>query len=935
MANRPLYIRKLHSSRLKEFGYNISSTFDESKELKEVIGLADSQMLRSIRDITGHEIDYVKLEELIRERDILRKQPSDNRNRINELQKQINDMMFIDDYMTVVIDHPTHYDYMFNNGFNINGNEYRRLSCAAGQARVSTVVFNNSKNIDDLKLRLNNGRNKNVSVAPSKFNAYFGLSSSATKVVSEPKFIVVKDFENETTFKANYVKERGYKYDDKITVKEVTQKMNRTDGMGLIKYSKALEWSKELELDYVPSQFCIRQNFIKGMLCVFPVDEFCEQKNGGNYEIETIYKDKNGNYIKADIRDYDVIISESQFKLWDSFDNVNQYIENCHENKLDWGIALYTPKKAKNILKLNYQFIQTLNLDKDDVEKLASQFVDWICGVSYDNVEYMKLFLLGINNDEDKIKSFISSSDNYWIKSLLINPELKNDKYIRGKIRDLLKKKIKNACMGDIYVDGNFQVLVSDPYGFMQHVCGLEVTGLLKKGEFYSNYWNERKIKQVDAMRSPLTYLSEHVILNLRNDKETNYWYQYCDLGIILNYHGHEVVNFGGADFDMDILATSSNLTMIKGVYKNELPVVYDAPKPEKKIFTDEDLYIADKFSFGSKIGSITNKGSNGYALLIDIEKAYGKDSLQYKILKSRLQQCCKAQSAQIDKAKIGKEVKGIPDIWVNKQPYKKDRDGNIINTKRRVQYINFYNSILLNKHPYFFRYLYRDTNKLYKDYVEKSNITCRQKFQMSLQHLEKKNQKILDQIEFIKNFYKYMPVTYNDSSMNLLCRYIESINFDISNKTKADSSIDVVNLFKKQGKEFEYDEETCDQVIAELKSFIKGKRFDKMLPDDEDETLKYNPDIIQEIKVDNEFLEDRLNNISSNTYMVVNCLIDYFYIDRPSSNKDILWNTFGKYIYNNVKVNSNIKNVMFPMPNDNGDILYLGEKYKLEEVII
>ena len=114
------------------------------------------------------------------------------------------------------------------------------------------------------------------------------------------------------------------------------------------------------------------------------------------------------------------------------------------------------------------------------------------------------------------------------------------------------------------FVDGNFQVLVSDPYGFMQHVCGLEVTGLLKEGEFYSNYWNERNIKQVDAMRSPLTYLSEHVILNLRNDDVVNKWYQYCKLGIILNYHGHEVVNFGGADFDFDILATTSNECMIQ-----------------------------------------------------------------------------------------------------------------------------------------------------------------------------------------------------------------------------------------------------------------------------------------------------------------------------------------------------------------------------------
>lgn len=101
--------------------------------------------------------------------------------------------------------------------------------------------------------------------------------------------------------------------------------------------------------------------------------------------------------------------------------------------------------------------------------------------------------------------------------------------------------------------------------------------------------------------------------------------------------------------FDFDILATTSKKEVIDGVYKDELTVVYDPPKPEKIIFTEDDLYKADVFSFGSIIGSITNKSSSAYALLPLIEEKYGKDSDEYKILNSRIQQCCKAQSAQID----------------------------------------------------------------------------------------------------------------------------------------------------------------------------------------------------------------------------------------------------------------------------------------------
>lgn len=84
-------------------------------------------------------------------------------------------------------------------------------------------------------------------------------------------------------------------------------------------------------------------------------------------------------------------------------------------------------------------------------------------------------------------------------------------------------------------------------------------------------------------------------------------------------------------------------------MYRDELTVTYDAPKPQKKVFTQVDLFNADKFSFGSAIGSITNKGTNAYALLPVIEKKYGRESEEYRILLSRLQQCCVAQSKQID----------------------------------------------------------------------------------------------------------------------------------------------------------------------------------------------------------------------------------------------------------------------------------------------
>lgn len=937
LPNRQLFTLKFKTSRLKEFGYNVDITFDEAKELNEVIALADNQILRSIRDIRKRVIFSDRIERLYLERKIRQKHSyryarKENLDRVKHIQDKINRTLFIPDYITIVVEHESHYDYIYKNGLIVNGKTYRRFSCAPGQARNSTVVLCNTEITDELKSKLNNNRQQQA-VAPSKFNAYFGLSSSATFTVSAPKFIVVKDFENENTFRANFITETDWDKDDIIEEKDVTLTMNRTDGIGLISPRQAQKWADELGLDYIPSQFGIRQSFIKGMLCTFPIHEFCEEKNNENYIVNTIYKDSAGEYIKANLREYDIIISESQFKLWDSYENINVYIGSCHKNNLNWGIPQYAPKQAKDILKMNYQFIQTLNLNKQDIKNLCEQFVDWIQGVSYDSVPYMLLFLLGTNNDEDKIDRFLKSGNNYWIKSLIVNPELKNDKYIRAKIRNLIKTKIQNGCIGDIFVDGNFQILVSDPYGFMQHVCGQEVTGLLKENEFYSNYWNERGVAQVDGMRSPLTFRSEHVIMNLVKNKETEKWYKYCKLGIILNYHGHEVCNFGGADFDLDILATTSNKVAIRGVYQDELPVVYDAPKPKKIIFMDNDLYQADLFSFGSIIGSITNKGSNAYALLSLIEETLGKGSREYHVTYSRIKQCCKAQSAQIDKAKIGREVKGIPKIWVEYQKPNTDKEtGEILSTEDELKEIRFYNSILLNKYPYFFKYRYRDCKKTYDKYIDENEVTCHQRFKMSLSKLIDMESHSKEQSEFVKNYYKYMPVLMSGSPMNLLCQYIESINFTIGQKTKGNANEHLTELLK--NKNYTYSEEQYSNVVAVLLDYNKILRGRKNIQNNNNDLFKYCRDELNEYDTSNDSLENKLWKICNSMYIVVNCLIDYYYIEKPSLDKDILWTTFGKYIFNNIKQNTCSK-VNFPFPCDCGSIKYLGKTFENKEIII
>lgn len=926
MNNRQFFTFKFNSSRLKEFDYNIELAFEDAQEYGEVIALFDNQILRSIRDIHNRNTDHEHIENLHNEIDYLKrkKHSKENAEQIRKLQTQINDFLFIPEYITIVMDHPSHYKYLYKHGLSLNGKRFVRFSSSAGQARVSTVCFCEEETAKQLDVILDNGRNLDKELVPSKFNAYKGVYGSATSAVTTPRYCLVPDYYSPTDVKVNFVTETGLLEDDIIEEREITELFNRFDGQGLISYEMAQKWAEDLGLDYVPAQWCVRNSFMKGMLNTFPIHEFCEKVNNGNYRIRTSYKDQDGNPVIVDLRENDVIISESMMKLWDSFPSIEAYQENCIKNNILWGVSLHSPKKDKDILKMNYQFLQTLDLNKKDIEVLCEKFVDWITGVTSENVYYTILFLLGTEITEDKVTNYLDKSENYWIKSLIVNPELIRDKYIKKKIYALIKRKIKSGCLGEILIDGNFQTLVSDPYAMMQHVCGLEVTGLLGKNEYYSNYWNEKGVTVVDSMRAPLTYRSEHLILNLQKNEELDHWYRYNYTGIFVNAHGSETMNWAGSDFDYDIIATTSDPTVIQGVYKNELPVVYTPPSSTKKKLTQDDLYNADLFSFGSAIGSITNKSTSGYALL----PLFNENSEEYQVTMNRVKMCTKLQSAQIDKAKIGRAVKGIPSTWVN---YHKKTDEDSIEEIERKQLMN---NVLLDKHPYFFIYLYKGTKNKYKKHVKEYNITCQQRFGMELDELKSVKRKTKEQHEFLHLFEKYSPVIDSDCVMNNICKHIESVDFGIRNIMNCESEPDHYKLLT-SGNLKEFDNHKYSSIV---KAYNKYKQtISKLIPvSARNESIKsgYDESLEKAIVVQYEKFKLQMSEICSNERELVDYLIHLFYIDQPTSNKETLWSMYGKQMFENVKENSN-KIILLPINSKDGDITYLNKKYTLKEVQI
>jgi hypothetical protein len=410
--------------------------------------------------------------------------------------------------------------------------------CSAGQARRNNVLLVDSNVEIQLKNILNNGR-ADIEITPAKFNAYFALASSTALRVTTPLFCIIPDCEIKRKEKVEWVEEDP-NGDDIITPVEKELDFNLFDGQGLISPRMAQQWALDLELDYIPSCFIIRSNFIKGLVVVIDFVEYSDEI--GKHIITDIY----GNNVN--IRDMDVILTASQFKLWNAFKNTQEYVKNCKLNKIGWGITRYAPKQEKNHTTLNYQFIQALNLDENSIVSLCSKTVEYFENICNNNLDYTLLYLLGDLCDEDYDEYVLDKISDNVSKALILNNNLINDSYIQDHIQNSLRKKIKDSYIGNLIVNGNYTFMVADPYAFLEYIFGLPVKGLLDSKEYYCKYWLDKGVNKVAGMRSPLVWRSEVNVMDLKNNDNIKKWYKYLNCCCVFPANGMDMAVLGGAD---------------------------------------------------------------------------------------------------------------------------------------------------------------------------------------------------------------------------------------------------------------------------------------------------------------------------------------------------------------------------------------------------
>lgn len=335
------------------------------------------------------------------------------------------------------------------------------------------------------------------------------------------------------------------------------------------------------------------------------------------------------------------------------------------------------------------------------------------------------------------------------------------------------------------------------------------------------------------------------------------------------------------------------------------MPIItYEKQKIKSQKINFDNLGSFDVKSFDSPIGGITNLASNLYAM----KDLFPKDSKEYVEIEKRIRMLRFYQGQAIDHAK-GAVYTPPSKYWSHRQKYIPITDDMTDKQKQEIQKqneeIKFNNSICCDKKTYFFGYVYPKEMARLKQYKSEQRKLCREAFGCKLNDLKQKQDKTVEEKQFIRNYYKYMPLFNSNCTMNILARYVEDYEFK---ENKSNRYFDYSCLMSTKDREFK--KNVCEQIAKIIRDFqnrypviLKKVGHERDWGVDDIETV----DSDKELYFDGffDYYRDELMNILSNEDELVDYIIYTYYEYCKSADKSLLWELYSDNVLNNVKNNS------------------------------
>ena len=481
-------------------------------------------------------------------------------------------------------------------GFMYNGEKYRYYTSSAGQIRKKKAVFIKESTWNRIQKTIMCGLtidaiNAKGGININKYLSYMALSNSATDVWEDfniDKTIIVDDFETMVEGTYDLIDDQDYS----ITRKTGLVPIPHTDGSGMV-------------LPRVSRKnFMFRAPWMKGLLGVFPFDEFIIENNYSPV-IKDIYG-KDHNILEEEI---EVILTKSVFKLWKYYDSYEEYKENFKKYNCTAGICNMEEDRISNA-RINYQMLQTLtDITDEEIDKLIKPSSDKLRNMILSKENMMDA--LGINP--------YNKNMSYMQKAIKMYPPILADKYIRAQINEYRNSLLKKYRSGKLEIYSKYTFILPDYYAACQFWFGGQENpeGLLQDGEVFCRLFPFSK--KLDCLRSPHLY-REHAVRkniaykNVETDEEKERLHElsrwYDTDGIYTSTHDliSKILMF---DVDGDkslVVADKTLISVAERNMKGIVPLYYNMKKAGATEINNKSIYAGLNAAFtGGNIGIYSN----------------------------------------------------------------------------------------------------------------------------------------------------------------------------------------------------------------------------------------------------------------------------------------------------------------------------------------
>ena len=461
---------------------------------------------------------------------------------------------------------------------------------------------------------------------------------------------------------------------------------------------------------------------------------------------------------------------------------------------------------------------------------------------------------------------------NQYMEALLKDRRMIDEESVRNYIFSLIDKTIDEMKCGKLYLKACFKFIAPDLIMLMEHIGGLSPTGCLAADEFFTFNREGEFNGEYLIERNPHICRSEHVILNAVNNDLTNKYCRHLVNVCMVNGHSITPQRLNGCDFDGDLVFVTDNKIMMNGVHR-DAPITIDIE--DKITVLDEEDTLENRASMilrdhSNMIGEVSN-----YATAYHNKKPTSEKTRQQ--YESFVDLLSVINGKVIDSAKTG-VVYNVP------------------------RYIAKYGRPL----PYFMKYAsdYYASMKHLSQANSNMNRLC---WQLESWHQEQKGRKNKHKIRY-----------HIAKELNLPEHFLQR-NFDWT--IMIDSSIPV-------------DESKLDKLEVIYKKFLKEnnkvvKEYRRALGlaasqstteyvDAPDWTAFYNSYRLQCL------------DVCPNPCELANLIVRVCYERHPKKNKKFIWIVGGEGILSNLK---NVETAL-PMRDPNGEYEYLGNHYRMEQII-